>query len=116
MHEVSIAQSLIHILEDEMRLYRGRSLKKVRVLVGELSGVVPDALLFAFEVCSRGSVAEGAILEISEVPAKGFCRICKREFTLDVPFLICTVCGSPDIEVLSGRELEIDKLEMDDGS
>ncbi len=116
MHEVSIAQSLIQILEEEMQSHEGGRLKKVRVLVGELSGVVPDALFFAFEVCSKGSIAEGSALEIVKVPARGVCKSCNREFVPEVPFLICTRCGSPDIEVLSGRELEIDKMEVENGN
>ncbi|RLA97900.1 MAG: hydrogenase maturation nickel metallochaperone HypA [Deltaproteobacteria bacterium] len=113
MHEVSIAQSLIQILEDEMGQFENAHLKSVRVRVGELSGVVPDALLFAFEVCSKGTVADGAVLHIEEVSARGFCNVCKEEFQLEVPFLICPKCGTSDIEVLSGRELEIDNMDVE---
>ncbi len=116
MHEVSIAESLIRILEEEMRPFGDAKLEGIKVRVGELSGVIADALYFAFEVCSRGTVADGAQLEIEEIPAKGFCNFCKKEFRLEVPFLVCPMCGTPDIEILSGRELEIDHLEIDDGS
>ncbi len=114
MHEVSIAENLVRILEDEMVPYKGTRLETVKLRVGELSGVVPDALRFAFEICSRGTVAEGATLEIDEVPARGYCKSCKREVHLDVPFLICPLCGTADIDVLSGRELEIENIYLDE--
>ncbi len=56
---------------------------------------------------------EGAILEIREVPARGFCNVCKEEFQLEVPFLICAKCGISDMEVLSGGELEIDNMDVE---
>lgn len=88
-------------------------MSRVKVRVGALSGVVPEALAFAFEVMSRGGIAEGAVLEVEEVPSRIRCDDCG--VFEDTPFLVCPRCGKL-AELLSGRELEIVSMEIEDGS
>jgi len=86
----------------------------IKLRVGILNSVTPDSLRFAFEVISRGGVAEGASLEIEEVPGKLRCHHCKEIITIDHPRLTCPRCDSTDIEMVSGRELEMRGMEMED--
>ena len=85
----------------------------VRLRVGRLSGVVPDALQFAFEALSRGTLAEGGQLTIEEVPARFWCGICQHEFTGDDLIGECPDCHTPSADVRGGRELEIASLEIE---
>jgi hydrogenase nickel incorporation protein HypA/HybF len=77
--------------------------------------VVPEALRFAFEAITRGGIAEGAVLEIEEVPLRIRCHQCDEVFTIDDPFMLCPRCEGTDIEMISGRELEITSMEIDNG-
>ena len=80
MHEMSIAQSLIDILREEMTRQRADVLKSVRLRIGEMSAIVPDSLSFCFEIAAKGSNMEGARLDMEIIPLRGICRDCGEEF------------------------------------
>jgi len=116
MHEFSIAESLLEIISQEARAYRGAKVKAVTLRIGTLSGVVPEALEFAFQVLSEDTLAEGARLVIERTALRIVCNTCGTESMPDDPFIICPVCGSADVEIKEGRELDIESMEIDDGS
>lgn len=115
MHELSVAQGLLDIIEQKARPYPGARVTRVHLRIGTLSAVVPDALRFAFEAVTRGGIAEGASLEIEEVPLRIRCRQCAEEFTVEDPFMTCPRCEGFDVEMVSGRELHIESMEIDNG-
>ena len=116
MHEFAIAQSLLEIIEQGALPYGGAKVTGVKLLIGKLSGVLPDALKFAFEAISVGGIAEGASLEIEEVPLRIRCHQCGDVFLVDDPFLTCPNCEGTDVEMITGRELEIRGIEIEDGN
>ncbi len=85
----------------------------MRLRVGQLSGVVPDALSFCFELATAGTALEGAALEIEVQPGRANCRTCSADFSLHDAILLCP-CGSADVEVVSGRELAVRSVEVTD--
>ena len=112
MHELSIMQSaLSQVLEEAQRAGASR-VHEVRLRIGALSGVVPDALQFAFEALSEGTPAENATLTIEQVPARFWCDTCRREFESDRMFADCPDCGVPSADLRGGRELELTSLEI----
>ena len=111
MHELSIADALVRIA---CRHAAGRPVAKVQVEVGHLRQVVPDALTFAFGLVAQGTEVEGAELVIEEVPAVGRCRACAAETLLTGFPLQCMQCEGLDLELLSGEELQVDFLELDE--
>jgi len=113
MHEVSLCESIMDILKEEAARAGAVRVKSVRLLIGELSGAVPDAMRFAFEVVSKGTLADGAALEIVSVPLTARCRGCGAEFAVEGYAFSCEKCGGPDIEIVSGRELMVDEVEME---
>ena len=115
MHELAIAQSLLEIVEQEARPYKGARVTRILLRIGKLSAVVPDALRFAFEAITRGGIAEGAVLEIEEVPLRIRCHQCEEVCTVDDPFMVCPHCEGSDVEMVSGRELEIRNMEIENG-
>ena len=110
-----MAQSLLEIVEQEARPYAGARVTRVQLRIGKLSTVVPDALRFAFDAITRRGIAEGAVLEIEEVPLSIRCRQCEEVFIVEDPFMICPRCEGIDVEMVSGRELEIRSMEICDG-
>jgi len=111
VHELAIAQAVLAITE---RHAAGRRVTKVELKVGHLRQVVPSALSFAFELSAVGTAAEGAVLELEEVAAAGWCRTCEARTGLPELPLLCRVCGSSEVEVTQGEELLVDSLELDE--
>ncbi|MCU1613377.1 MAG: hypA [Frankiales bacterium] len=108
MHELAISQSVV----DAVLARTGDAqVTLLRLDVGRLSGVVPDALRFCFDLVVEGTSLEGARLLIDEPPGLGHCRDCGADFGLDVPILLCP-CGSADVEVTGGRDLLVRSVEV----
>jgi hydrogenase nickel incorporation protein HypA/HybF len=103
MHEFAITQSVVDAVTERTGTARVAS---VRVRVGRLAGVVPDAMLFCFELVTSGTALDGAVLEIEQPEGRGRCRACGADFGLADLILLCD-CGSADVEVLAGRELAV---------
>ena len=113
MHEMSIAQSLIYIIKEEMVKNNAGTLRSVRLNVGQMSAVVPDALSFCFEVITSGTELEGARLDMDVIPLEGFCRKCEDTFQIEDYAFACPVCSSTEIEVIGGQDLSIVEMEVD---
>ena len=108
MHELAITESLVAcVLEN----FAQSKVTRLVVEIGKLSGVVPDSVRFCFDICAKGTVLEGAKLDIHEPPGRGRCRDCGGDANLDDGIPLC-VCGSSNLEILGGRELKITQLEV----
>lgn len=110
MHEMAITQSVVDICE---RSAGGRRITSVTLEIGDLSGVVPDAVEFCFDACTRGTPLEGARLFIERVPARGRCHGCGAEFAVAAYYDPCPACGAYGVELLAGEELRVKELEVD---
>ena len=111
MHELSIAEAIVAIAE---RHAGDRRVARVEVKVGRLRQVVPSALEFAFEIVSQGTTLEGAELHIESVPATGRCADCGAIEQFDWFPFGCEACASVDVELISGEELLVEAIEVDD--
>jgi len=85
--------------------------RRVVIEIGKLSAVLPDAVRFCFDLCTEGTPAQGAVLEILEPAGRARCRACADEVTLDRPFGRCG-CGSSDLDWISGEELRVREMEV----
>ena len=113
MHELSIMQSALSIALEQARQAGGTRVHSIRLRIGALSGVVPDALEFAFEALTPGTLAEHAKLAIEHVPARFWCAKCACEFQADEMFAECPECHTLSGEIRAGREMEVASLEID---
>ena len=89
----------------------GRRVYRVAVEVGALCALVPESMLFCFDLATEGTIAAGARLDIDVRPGTARCRSCDAHFELTDPILLCP-CGSADVEVLAGRDLKILSMEV----
>ena len=111
MHEMSITQGIIDICEQHAG---GRRVLSVDVEIGELSSVVPEAVEFCFEACSLGTLLEGAGINIIRIPGGGHCQDCGRETPVTALFGACQYCGGYQITILTGEEMRVREIEVDD--
>jgi hydrogenase nickel incorporation protein HypA/HybF len=108
MHELSVTQAIVEMCSEAAR---GARVGRVTVEVGKLSGVVPDALRFCYEICAKGTPLESSQLEIVEPAGRAKCRACGEDFLLEDPLGSCR-CGSYDISCSGGRELRVKAMEV----
>lgn len=113
MHEMALCESIRSTLEEQSRLHRFSKVARISLEVGPLSGVEIDALRFGFDVVMRGSVADGARLEIIECPAQAWCLSCSQAVPIKARYEPCANCGSHQLQVTAGEELRIKELEVD---
>lgn len=113
MHELSLVAGLFPILEEKAGEQGAKSVTFVRLRVGRLSGVVPELLETAFDAYKKGTIAGKAALEVVHVPLKVRCRACNTLMELEEPVFACEGCGGNDIEILEGRDIYLDKMEIE---
>ena len=113
MHETSIAQSIIESVEEFAKERNYERIKAVNVRVGKMTAVLPDALLFAFDALKEKTSLENARLIIKDIPITLSCRECKATFRPDAIRLSCPKCGSIKTDVLAGKELDIESIEVE---
>jgi hydrogenase nickel incorporation protein HypA/HybF len=108
MHELAITQGVVDAVTERTG---DAPVACVRLRVGRLAGVVPDAMRFCFELVTAGTSLDGAVLEFDQPEGRGRCRTCGADFVLPDLILLCS-CGSADVEVLAGRELAVASVVM----
>lgn len=112
MHELSICQSLIDLIAEQARISRFDRVTRVRLEIGCFAGVEPHALMFGFDVSARGTVADGAALEIIDLPGKAWCFDCNRTVDIETLGTECPLCSGARLRVTGGDELRIKDLEV----
>ncbi|MDD5298789.1 MAG: hydrogenase maturation nickel metallochaperone HypA [Rhodocyclaceae bacterium] len=113
MHEMSLAEGVLQLLEDAAGRENFRRVTTVWIEIGRLSGVEPEAMAFCFDAVTRGSIAEGARLEIISVPGTGHCLECGRDTELEAVYDSCSHCGAVPVQVTGGTEMRVKELEVD---
>ncbi|MCS6816741.1 MAG: hydrogenase maturation nickel metallochaperone HypA [Blastocatellia bacterium] len=111
---MSIARSLLEMIAQYAPANGRARVKVVRLRIGELAGVIPESLRFCFEVASEGTVAQGAELQIEHVPVMSRCTDCRCDFEVEQYAFICPNCDSPNVELISGNELDVIELEVEE--
>lgn len=114
MHELAITQSVLDIAVGQARQHGAWRITAVNLVVGELTGYVPDSIQFYFDLLSRGTLAEAAALNVRRVPTRVRCRQCQAEFQPEEGVLwVCSACGSLGGDLLSGNELLVESIEVE---
>ncbi len=113
MHEMSLCESVLQILEDNAKSQGFSRVLKIWLEIGELSGVEPEAMRFSFEVIRRGTLADQASLEIIHVPGEAWCMPCGKNVPVKQRFDACPECGSYQLQVNGGDEMKIKELEVE---
>ncbi len=113
MHEMSICESIINVIEQQAVAQSFSKVKRVRLEIGPLAGVELEALRFSFDVVCKGGLAEGAALEVIELPIDAWCMMCAEKTVVKQRFDPCPTCGSYQVQITGGDELRIKEMEVD---
>jgi hydrogenase nickel incorporation protein HypA/HybF len=116
VHELSIATSLIAAADEAARAAGAARVERLHLRLGALSGVVRDALDFAYAFAAEGTLLEGSELVVEDLPVVVFCPTCEAERELaSITRFRCPVCDTPTGDVRQGREIEISHLDVEPG-
>ncbi len=112
MHEASIALSILDIINEKCRAEGYSAVESVRLRIGRAAGIMPEALVFTFDIAKEDTPARGANLTIDLIPLGGSCKECGREFEVEDAYVLnCPLCGTSSFKIDKGYEMEI--VEMD---
>ncbi len=113
MHEFALATRIVERVSEALERQRpGAKVATIHLRVGQLSGVYVDALQFGLELLLPQSPLAGAQVAIESIPPRLHCRNCGQDSEVRQPPFRCSACGSTQIEVVRGRELEIESVEL----
>jgi len=113
MHEISLCEGILQVIESESEKQGFSKVLTICLEIGDLSCVETEALKFGFEVVTRNTIADGAKLEIINIPAKAWCMKCSKNVTVKNRFDECPDCGSYQLQATGGDEMRIKELEVD---
>ena len=113
MHELGVTESIVNIALSKAEEAQASRILKINIVIGELSGFVPDCIEFYFESLSKETIAEKAELDFDVIPAKFCCRDCSTISSPEGMLWICPNCQSQSMEVIGGEEFYIKDLEVE---
>jgi hydrogenase nickel incorporation protein HypA/HybF len=113
MHEMSLCEGVLQVLQTEAKTQGFSKVMTVWLEIGDLSSVEPEAMFFSFDVVTRNSLADGAKLEIINVPGHAWCMHCSKTVVIKQRFDECPDCGGFQLQVTGGDEMKIKELEVE---
>jgi len=113
VHELAITQNILDIVLNEAKAAQANKVTKISLVIGELSGVVSDCVLFYFDFLKKGNAAGEATIDFRLVPVELRCRDCLTNFNPKDSVWICPNCQSTSFEVISGRECYVESIEVE---
>ena len=113
MHELSITQNVLDLVLEKAQEAGAREIKKINLVIGEMTGYVEECVQFYFDFLSKGTLAEKAVLSFTMVPAKVRCRDCGQSFELKESDFACPYCQGYNMEIIAGKELFVESIEVE---
>jgi hydrogenase nickel incorporation protein HypA/HybF len=112
MHEMALAEGVLQIVEDTARANTAAQVRSVLLEIGALSHVEEQALRFCFDAVTRGTIADGARLDVRAVPGRAWCMPCGAAVPLQRLGEACPQCGSYQLQVTGGEEMKVKEIEV----
>lgn len=108
MHELGLCEAIVHRVEERAG---ERPVARVRIRVGRLHHVHPEAFEQSFQIAAAGGVAEDAVPELVLIPVRAHCATCDADTEADEQVMACSSCGSVEVELTAGDELTLESIE-----
>jgi hydrogenase nickel incorporation protein HypA/HybF len=113
MHEMSLAEGVLQLMEDAAVSQGFTRVRAVWLEIGQLAAVEVDAMRFCFDAVTHGTIAEGAALNIIELPGQGWCIRCAATVPIAEQYADCPRCGSHQVQTTGGMEMRVKELEVE---
>lgn len=113
MHEVAIAEEIRDIVLEKLKKHKASKVRQIKLLIGELTTIVPEALKFALEIVSENTAMQGAKIQIKTLKTKVKCLKCEKEFKTSDFDYTCRICKSQNVKIIEGKEMIIKTIDME---
>jgi len=113
MHEMSLCEGVLQVIEASALTQNFSKVKTVWLEIGRFAAVEPEAMHFSFEAVVKGTLAEGANLEMIDVPATVWCKRCSEYVEIEQRYDACPECGGYPLQIIGGDEMRIKELEVE---
>jgi hydrogenase nickel incorporation protein HypA/HybF len=113
MHELAITQSMLDLVLEQAEKAGAKEVGKINLVIGEMTGVVGRCVQFYFDFLSQGTPAEGAALSFKVIPTTARCQNCGKDFKLKEFDWTCPYCRSNNMEIVAGKELFVESIEVE---
>ena len=113
MHEMSLCEGIIGIAEEQASIQSYNKVKSIRLEIGGLSCAEPEAMRFAFDAVAKGTIADGARLDIDQIPGKGWCTNCQKEVEIGQRYDACPLCEHYPLQIREGDAMRIKDMEVE---
>jgi hydrogenase nickel incorporation protein HypA/HybF len=115
MHELAVTKSILKVALDHTAQHGGKQVLSIHLRIGEMRNLEQDWIQRYFDYISQGTPAEKAVIKVAKVPVEFRCQACERAFTANFHAeqkILCAHCGSFEYDLVSGRELVVEKVEI----
>jgi hydrogenase nickel incorporation protein HypA/HybF len=113
MHELSVTEGLLSIVNEEAKKRGVKKVTSINLVIGELASIIDDSVQFYFNILSKGTASEGAVLFFHRIAAEYSCLDCKHVFEKKAYSYNCPLCGGKSVIVNKGQEFYIESIEVD---
>ena len=115
MHEGHFTDEIVKAILTALKKHPGYRPETISVSVGEMLHLVPESVETHFKSLVQNTPLQNTHLELKEIPVEIKCRECQKVIGVeDHHFLVCTLCGSFDVEIISGNEVKIDTIKLEE--
>lgn len=112
MHEMSLVMRIIDIATEKALAQKAEKITKIELLLGELSGVMYESLMFSFELAMKRTLLETAEVVVKKVSGRGLCQVCSHTYSLSTLHDACPKCSALNPKVIQGRELQVVSIDV----
>ncbi len=115
MHELPITQNILRIANEHAAASGATRVTDLNLVIGQLSSIVDDSIQFYWDIISKGTLCEGAILHFERIPARMRCQTCGTEYGLEGELRACPQCQGARVQVIQGEEFRLESIEVETG-
>jgi hydrogenase nickel incorporation protein HypA/HybF len=113
MHELPVSQNILDISLKHAKRENARKIVKIHIIIGQLSSFIDESIQFYWDIISKDTIAEGAELDFTRIPAEFNCKLCNSCFPFSDDDFSCPRCDSNQLEIVKGKEFYLDSIEIE---
>ena len=113
MHELVVTESILQIAEKHALQANAKKVTDITLIIGNLSSIIDDSVVFYWEMISKGTICEGSIIHFNRLPAIILCLACNQTFEMPGELVPCPNCGSYQLKIQSGEEFFLESIEIE---